>query len=94
MVENIIRNLATHCVELKVSEFPDILETSTMLHLSSEFQGVLKQQAPDALNLALELHPTPAVCGSPTHVAKQFILDHEGYDRHYYGVSRLDGCGG
>ncbi|EMU02786.1 isochorismate synthetase [Acinetobacter baumannii ABNIH7] len=84
VVENIIRNLATHCVELKVSEFPDILETSTMLHLSSEFQGVLKQQAPDALNLALELHPTPAVCGSPTHVAKQFILDHEGYDRHYY----------
>lgn len=84
VVENIIRNLATHCVELKVSEFPDILETSTMLHLSSEFQGVLKQQAPNALNLALELHPTPAVCGSPTHVAKQFILDHEGYDRHYY----------
>ncbi len=51
MVENIIRNLATQCVELKVSEFPDILETSTMLHLSSEFVGVLKLQAPDALNL-------------------------------------------
>ncbi|MCU4367459.1 isochorismate synthase [Acinetobacter courvalinii] len=84
VVENIIKNLATYCVELKVSEFPDILETSTMLHLSSEFQGVLKQRAPDALNLALELHPTPAVCGAPTDVAKQFILDHEGYDRQYY----------
>lgn len=84
VVENILKNLVSYCVELKVSEFPDILETSTMLHLSSEFQGVLKRQAPNALNLALELHPTPAVCGSPTDVAKQFILDHEGYDRHYY----------
>lgn len=84
VVENILKNLVSYCVELKVSEFPDILETSTMLHLSSEFQGVLRRQAPNALNLALELHPTPAVCGSPTDAAKQFILDHEGYDRHYY----------
>jgi hypothetical protein len=36
VVENIIRNLATHCVELKVSEFPDILETSTMFWNSDD----------------------------------------------------------
>nr|WP_174507550.1 isochorismate synthase [Acinetobacter sp. Marseille-Q1620] len=84
VVDNILKNLVSHCVELKVSEFPDILETSTMLHLSSEFQGILKSSAPNALNLALALHPTPAVCGSPTHLAKQFILEHEGYDRNYY----------
>jgi isochorismate synthase len=46
VVENIIRNLATHCVELKVSEFPDILETSTMLHLSSEFKVCLNNRLP------------------------------------------------
>lgn len=84
VVENILKNLVTYCIELKVSESPDILETSTMLHLSSNFQGILKKTAPNVLNLALELHPTPAVCGTPTEAAKQFILDHEGYDRDYY----------
>lgn len=84
VVENILCNLVPDCVELKVSEFPDVLETSTMYHLSSTLQGVLRQQSPNVLNLALKLHPTPAVCGMPTQLAKEFILDNEGYDRGYY----------
>lgn len=84
VVENISRNLISDCVELKISEFPDILETSTMFHLSSTLQGTLKEKSPNALSLALKLHPTPAVCGTPTPLAKKFILDNEGYDRGYY----------
>ncbi len=30
------------------------------------------------------LHPTPAVCGLPLREAKQFIHEHENYDREYY----------
>ncbi|MGO1473332.1 MAG: isochorismate synthase [Psychrobacter sp.] len=84
VVENISRNLVSDCVELKISEFPDVLETATMFHLSSTLQGILKEKSPNALNLALKLHPTPAVCGTPTPLAKKFILDNEGYDRGYY----------
>ncbi|MFT4022050.1 MAG: isochorismate synthase, partial [Acinetobacter sp.] len=84
VVDSILQNLAPLCQELNVSEQPEILETTTMLHLSSVFQGRLKDQNLNALDVALSLHPTPAVCGSPTQLAKQFILQHEGYDREYY----------
>ncbi|MCK0135873.1 chorismate-binding protein [Arenibacter sp. S6351L] len=30
------------------------------------------------------LHPTPAVCGLPKMVAKEFILNNENYDRQFY----------
>lgn len=84
VVENIMQNLAPYCVQISASEYPSVLETSTMLHLSSILEGQLRYDAPDALNLALSLHPTPAVCGTPTALAKQFILENEGYDRNYY----------
>lgn len=84
VIDNIRHQLSKYCNEYSASETPDILTTSTMFHLSSVFQGQLQPSAPDALNLALHLHPTPAVCGTPTPVAKQFILSHEGYNRHYY----------
>ncbi|NUE66336.1 isochorismate synthase MenF [Snodgrassella sp. ESL0253] len=84
VIDNIRHKLSSYCSQFSASETPEILTTSTMLHLSSVFQGQLKDNAPDALNLALHLHPTPAVCGTPTTTARQFILNHEGYNRHYY----------
>lgn len=84
VVDGVAATLAPYCYQMSVSEHPHILETSTMMHLSSSVQGELRSGAPDALNLALDLHPTPAVCGTPTAQARQFILEHEGYDRHYY----------
>ena len=30
------------------------------------------------------LHPTPAVCGYPTHDAREWILAHEAHERRYY----------
>ncbi|PIT13766.1 isochorismate synthase [Snodgrassella alvi] len=84
VIDNIRQKLSSYCSQFSTSETPDILTTSTMFHLSSVFQGQLKNNAPNALNLALHLHPTPAVCGTPTATARQFILTHEGYNRHYY----------
>jgi isochorismate synthase len=37
-----------------------------------------------ALRLALTLHPTPAVCGTPTAAARSFITEREGFDRGYF----------
>lgn len=86
VVDSILKNLTPWCHQLNYSKQPEILKTPTMLHLSSVFQGTLKnnQNQNDALSIALALHPTPAICGSPTHLAKDFILAHEGYDREYY----------
>ena len=30
------------------------------------------------------MHPTPAICGTPTKKAREFIEQHEGYDREFY----------
>lgn len=84
VVDSVLEKLKPFCQKLAISERPEILETTTMLHLSTVFQGQLKDKSLNALDLALSLHPTPAVCGSPTDLAKEFILKHEGYDRHYY----------
>lgn len=85
VVESILEHLSPWCSQLNYSKQPDILHTPTMLHLSSTFEGTLKDdKKADALSVALSLHPTPAICGSPTQLAKEFILKHEGYDREYY----------
>ena len=34
--------------------------------------------------VVLALHPTPAVCGRPLEIAKQFILNNEDYNRDFY----------
>ena len=45
-----------------------------------------------AVDLALSLHPTPAVGGLPRQAAVEYILKNEGYDRSFYtgffGVTR------
>ncbi len=53
-----------------------------LLHLRSEISGVLKDDL--SKKLIASLHPTPAVCGLPTSLAKDFILNNEQYDREYY----------
>ncbi len=38
----------------------------------------------DSKSLVEELHPTPAICGSPAEKAQEFIAQYEGYDRSLY----------
>ncbi|KRG35214.1 hypothetical protein AK822_04100 [Psychrobacter sp. P11F6] len=84
VVDKVVSHLAPYCSSLTVTETPEILETSTMLHLSTVLNGTLRHNAPDALTLALNLHPTPAICGTPTEQAKQFIQSKETYERGFY----------
>lgn len=37
-----------------------------------------------AASLVHALHPTPAVCGQPRELARDYILEHENFDREYY----------
>ena len=71
---------------------PVPLELANLTHLSTDITGRLDERAPTALDLAARLHPTAAVGGSPTAVARQVIRELEPMTRgRYAGAGRLDG---
>lgn len=75
--------LAPFCRELDVPLEPQVIATPTMWHLSTRIAGRLHEPSP-VLAVALALHPTPAVCGTPLSAARQAIARLEGYDRRFY----------
>ncbi|MFC0821273.1 isochorismate synthase [Moraxella marmotae] len=95
VAKNVQQVLGQYCKKLDFNKSPTILETSTMLHLSSAFTGELFDKTISSLELALALHPTPAVCGLPIRPAREFILNKEGYDRELYTgiVGWMDSAG-
>ena len=60
-----------------------VLEQATVQHLYSQMSGQLKPNCDEA-DLLEALHPTPAVCGQPQHLAKTLISELEPFDRGYY----------
>ena len=84
-VESVAAALATHCTDLKVPAEPFILRLANVQHLATDVTGELVDAAP-ALALAASLHPTAAVCGTPTERATQVIRELEGMDRGRYSA--------
>ncbi|MFJ8864666.1 isochorismate synthase [Streptomyces sp. NPDC102473] len=97
VVDAIREALAPFCVSLDVPERPTLVRTAAMWHLSTTLTGELRDPSSTALDLASALHPTPAVCGTPTDVARQVIADSEPFDRGAYtgmvGWQDADGDG-
>ncbi|NBE56642.1 isochorismate synthase DhbC [Streptomyces boluensis] len=81
VVDAVRAALAPYCDELDVPERPTLVRTATMWHLSTTVTGTLRQPAVSALELACALHPTPAVCGTPTPLAREVIGELEPFDR-------------
>ncbi|OVA13299.1 Isochorismate synthase [Macleaya cordata] len=52
-------------------------------HLYAQLKGRLRNED-DEFDILSSLHPTPAVCGFPTEVARQFIAETEMFDRGMY----------
>ncbi len=75
--------LRPYCSELTVPAEPSVLALRNVTHLATEVTGTLREDTP-ALTLAGLLHPTAAVCGTPTHAAARVIADLEGMDRGRY----------
>ncbi|WP_458353659.1 isochorismate synthase DhbC [Peribacillus frigoritolerans] len=69
---------------MDVPEKPTVIHTETMWHLSTEVKGELNDPATSSLELAIALHPTPAVCGSPTELAREAIQEIEPFDRGFF----------
>ncbi|GLW93506.1 isochorismate synthase [Actinokineospora globicatena] len=76
--------LAPYCKQLTVPSEPELLPTRSMWHLSTQVAGVLADPDTSVLELATALHPTPAVCGTPTAAARRVIGELEPFDRGFY----------
>jgi isochorismate synthase len=81
VTDDIRRLLAPLCATLDVPEQPSLLSTNAMWHLSTRIDGTLRDAALTSLQLACHLHPTPAVCGYPTDLARKLIDLVEPFER-------------
>jgi isochorismate synthase len=84
VVESVFAALDPLCTELRYDFEPALFPTANVWHLSTRFRGRLREPKPSALELASTLHPTPAVCGTPTADALELIDELEPFDRGCY----------
>lgn len=86
--------LAARCAELTVDPHPSLMVLANVQHLATSVAGRLARDA-SALEVAAALHPTAAVCGTPTEEALDLIRGLEGMGRGRYAgpVGWLDGRG-
>ena len=82
-VHSVQSALAPHCTDLTVPDAPFILQLANVQHLATDITGELAENV-SALVLAASLHPTAAVCGTPTERALTVINDLEGMERGRY----------
>ncbi|MGE2728484.1 isochorismate synthase [Mycolicibacterium vaccae] len=71
------------CADIRVAPRPEVSKTAAVWHLSTPISATLRQSSTTALDLAVALHPTPAVGGTPTDRATALIAEMEG-DRGFY----------
>lgn len=76
--------LRPYCKTLDVPEKPSLVQTEAMWHLSTIIKGEVESSLTTSLDLAIALHPTPAVCGSPTELAREVIREIEPFDRGFF----------
>jgi isochorismate synthase len=71
------------CDHLTIADEPQLSRTAVVWHLCTPISGRLRDKSTTAIDLALALHPTPAVGGVPTKAATELIAELEG-DRGFY----------
>ncbi|MEU4320937.1 isochorismate synthase [Nocardia fluminea] len=84
VIDWIRQQLGPVCAELHIPDAPELLSTEQVWHLATPIHGVLRDPSTTALDLALLLHPTPAVNGTPFTAALDAIATDEPR-RGFYG---------
>ncbi|MCW2705899.1 MAG: entC [Blastococcus sp.] len=98
-VDSLVRALEPYCTTLDAPAEPDLLTLANVRHLASDITGTQRRRGPRGAAGLLELigavHPTAAVCGTPTGDAAAVIAELEGMDRGRYAgpVGWIDGAG-
>lgn len=82
VVKFIKKQLKYFCTAWTESK-PYTKKAGHLAHICTEMEGNLKSDS-NLHEILTLLHPTPAVCGTPQKIAKDFILENEGYDRKFY----------
>jgi menaquinone-specific isochorismate synthase len=82
-VRSVADALAPHCTSTNVPESPFVLHLANVMHLATDVTGVLADSS-SSLALAQALHPSAAVCGTPTATASELIARLERMDRDRY----------
>ncbi|HXQ76109.1 MAG TPA: isochorismate synthase [Acidimicrobiales bacterium] len=95
VVDAVSAALARYCDELSVPPVPALVPLGTLAHLGTLIVGRLRRPLPTALDLVGAVHPSPAVGGTPTDAALDYIDEVEGLERGRYAgpVGWVDGNG-
>ena len=96
-VRSVAEALEPFCTSTNVPDSPFVLHLANVMHLATDVTGALieSKKSVDAFTLLEKLHPSAAVCGTPTDIAAQLIRDIEGMSRGRYAgpVGWLDARG-
>ena len=82
-VASVADALAPYCSGMNVPDQPYVLKLPNVMHLASDVTGVCRNGA-SSLAMAEALHPSAAVCGTPTASALALIRELEHLDRGRY----------
>jgi menaquinone-specific isochorismate synthase len=96
-VRSVADALDPFCTSTNVPESPFVLHLANVMHLATDVTGALieSKKSVDAFTILEKLHPSAAVCGTPTEIAAKLIKDIEGMSRGRYAgpVGWLDARG-
>ena len=96
-VRSVANALDQFCTSTNVPESPFVLHLSNVMHLATDVTGALieSKNGVDAFTVLEKLHPSAAVCGTPTIIAAELIKKTEGMSRGRYAgpVGWLDASG-
>lgn len=93
-VASVAEALGPYCSGMNVPDAPSLLELPNVFHLATDVTAAVEDRV-GSLTLAGALHPSAAVCGTPTAAARATIAELEQLDRDRYAgpVGWIDAAG-
>jgi len=85
VIDMVHDTLLPYCSFLDWEADPSIVTVANVQHLGTSIEGTLTEPPVDVMTLVKALTPTPALGGSPSQQAIDFIQSHEMMDRDFYG---------
>jgi len=96
-VRSVAEALEPFCSSTNVPESPFVLHLANVMHLATDVTGALVEtlNKVDSFSVLEKLHPSAAVCGTPTNKASALINEIEGLARGRYAgpVGWIDASG-
>ena len=85
-VRSVAESLALFCSSTNVPDAPYVLHLANVMHLATDVTGAVTNSPEhvDVFSILEKLHPSAAVCGTPTSIAADVIANLEGMSRGRY----------